>query len=81
MIDYIGTAWPVPSGPAKAFAEVFYSGVFASGQDRKSIGDAILQARNACKQKAPPDGIVWGAYQHYGDPTRVFPEPTVRVSG
>lgn len=81
VIDYIGTAWPVPSEPAKVFAEGLYSGLFASGNDRKSIGDAILHARLACRQKAPLDSIVWGAYQHYGDPTRMFPEPSLRVGG
>jgi hypothetical protein len=68
--EFDGTAWEVPEGPAKLFAEVFYTALFQSGD---TLGAAVKAARNALYARRTEwgeFGTVWGAYQHYGDPTR-----------
>lgn len=65
--DYVGTASEVPSNSATKFAAEFYTALLAS----KPIGEAVRAAREALYRDAGTEGAVWGAYQHYGDPTRV----------
>ena len=65
VADYIGTAWEVPSEPAQAFATDFYTALLGG----EPIGRAVMVARRALYDRQ--DGTcTWGAYQHYGDPTR-----------
>jgi hypothetical protein len=66
--DYIGTAWEVPSTPAKEFAEVLYEQLLA----KKTLGEAVRKAREALYNNRGTYAAAWAAYQHYGDPTRVF---------
>jgi CHAT domain len=72
--DYIGTAWRVPSMPARMFATLFYKG-FLHQKKPLSIGEAVRQAREALFNQRHTFGdaaSVWAAYQHYGDPTRLL---------
>ena len=64
--DYIGTSIEVPSDPATEFATELYAELTAG----TSVGEAVRAAREALFKKASAYGAVWGAYQHYGDPTR-----------
>jgi hypothetical protein len=76
VADYIGTAWPVPDGPARAFAETFYKTLFADPS--KHLGGAVQDARVHLYNTRPTNSdreSAWAAYQHYGDPTRDFPPP------
>jgi hypothetical protein len=68
--DYIGTAWEVPSLPAREFATELYGSLL----ERKPLGEAVKLAREKLYERRITDkfGAVWAAYQHYGDPTRVF---------
>lgn len=75
VYDYIGTAWQVENVPAVAFARAFYGALFGTrpgGGAVSTIGEAVLAARRALYQEKR-FGNVWGAYQHYGDPTRQMP--------
>ncbi len=81
---YIGTAWSVPSQPARLLALEFYRTLF--GTERCSVGDALLAARQvvhadesaaaaAADHADDSEGAgtaTWAAYQHYGDPTERF---------
>jgi hypothetical protein len=67
--DYIGTAWEVPSLPARTFATLFYK-EFLDHTKPISIGEAVQQARKELYDRRTEFGSVWAAYQHYGDPTR-----------
>ena len=66
---YIGTAWEVPSVPARDFAIEFYTQLL----DRKSVGESVLIARKRLHRPPeayPTEGrMAWAAYQHYGDPS------------
>lgn len=64
---YIGTAWPVSDLGAVVFAERFYARLLG---DRSSVGEAMLDARQALASRAESFDELWGAYQHYGDPTQ-----------
>lgn len=79
IADYIGTAWEVPSEPASAFAKAFYEmalpfrGPRGRARDPQSLGAAVRAARKQLydrREKLKEHASVWGAYQHYGDPTR-----------
>ena len=67
--DYIGTAWEVPSVPAKMFAMSFYKALLDQAHPY-SIGEAVRLARQELYDHQDNFGAVWAAYQHYGDPTR-----------
>jgi hypothetical protein len=73
VADYIGTAWAVEDGHAARFAGRFYQQALASGTN---MGAALTCARAELHAKGQegkaPVGL-WGAYQHYGDPTRRLP--------
>lgn len=66
--DYIGTAWEVPTVPAREFTRVFYTALHSG----KRLGEAVRLAREALHSAQDEFGPVWAAYQHYGDPTREF---------
>jgi hypothetical protein len=68
VADYIGTAWEVSSDPAKAFATRLYGELLGG----TTIGQSVRRAREALYQAADP-ARTWGAYQHYGDPSRTLP--------
>lgn len=82
VADYIGTAWEVPEGPAKLFAEKFYEELLRDWQKdartravsgASTLGAAVQAARRALydqREAWGELGTVWAAYQHYGDPTR-----------
>jgi len=84
VYDYIGTSWQVKEQPAVAFAEAFYQTLFTDpSQDPPSatIGDAVQTARRALYRARETFGNAWGAYQHYGDPTRQVQLPRQRHNG
>jgi hypothetical protein len=60
---FIGTLWAVRSTAARTFAEEFYRALV---HDRKSLGDASLQARQAIA--ADEGDPTWLAYTVYGNP-------------
>ena len=65
VADYVGTAWEVSSNPATLFAEKFYRELLGG----ESIGESVRRAREALYRRKE-NSCTWGAYQHYGDPTR-----------
>jgi len=81
VYDYIGTSWQVKEQPAVAFAQAFYESLFTLSPDEQqsaTIGDAVQSARRALYQAREKFGNAWGAYQHYGDPTRQVQLPRQR---
>ena len=73
--DYIGTAWEVPSKPAVQFATLFYTGILRGAGGKRApftYGEALRAARAYLYSKSRSYGTTWGAYQHYGDPTRLL---------
>jgi hypothetical protein len=76
VADYIGTAWEVPSKPAVRFATTFYSELLGHGRRSRALnfGAALQMARRDLFRRKQY-GSTWGAYQHYGDPTRfLYPD-------
>jgi len=68
--DYVGTAWEVNDQGAVLFAETLY-GCLLPGADAgpsRSVGEALLAARQALFCARDRYGSLWAAYQHYGDP-------------
>ncbi len=61
---YIGTAWEVNDIGAEVFAREFY-GALLEGE---SVGEAVRCARQALWKSKDTYGVLWAAYQHYGDP-------------
>ncbi|KUL21589.1 CHAT domain-containing protein [Actinoplanes awajinensis] len=60
---FIGTLWPVTSGPATTFAESFHHTLVQPGS---TVGQAMRAGRTAVRDK---DGdAAWLAYTLYGDP-------------
>jgi CHAT domain-containing protein len=60
----LGSRWKLSDVAAKEFARTFYTALLA---DRKPIGQAVLEARVACKKQVPDD-VAWASYVYYGDP-------------
>lgn len=78
--DYIGAAWEIPSEPAKLFVTEFYDALLTQDKGHSaSIGAAVLKARKVLYNAKEKLGPAWGAYQHYGDPTRILVPGAVRV--
>ncbi len=73
VADYIGTAWEVQEKPATAFAKELYETLLPAKRSSSSIrlGEAVRKAREVLYKKRKEWGPVWGAYQHYGDPSSV----------
>jgi hypothetical protein len=74
----------VKEQPAVAFAQAFYESLFTLSPDEQqsaTIGDAVQSARRALYQAREKFGNAWGAYQHYGDPTRQVQLPRQRGRG
>lgn len=65
--NYIGTAWPVNDVGAVEFARVFYRAL-TGGEGTTSTGAALRDAREALRPHQDRFGLLWAAYQHYGDP-------------
>ena len=55
---YIGTAWSVPSEPARHLALAFYDALF--GTERCSVGEALLAARQAVHAEESAAAVVEG---------------------
>ncbi len=75
VADYIGTGWLVPDKVAMPFAKDFYTAFL--GSPRKQLGVALQEARSAAYRVRRVNDIwetAWATYQHYGDPSRLFPE-------
>ncbi|MFN0243087.1 MAG: CHAT domain-containing protein [Planctomycetota bacterium] len=67
--NYVGTAWEVNDVGAVAFAEVLYKSLLGEGgAASKSLGEALCDARKALYDQRDTFGLLWAAYQHYGDP-------------
>ena len=67
--NYVGTAWEVNDLGAEQFATALYDGLLAGNR----VGDAVLAARRLLWEQRDLYGALWGAYQHYGDPTSDSP--------
>ena len=67
--NYVGTAWEVNDLGAEQFATALYDGLLAGNR----VGDAVLAARRLLWGQRDLYGALWGAYQHYGDPTSDSP--------
>jgi hypothetical protein len=61
---YVGTAWEVNDIGAEVFAREFY-GALLEGEP---VGEAVRCARQALWKSKDTYGVLWAAYQHYGDP-------------
>ena len=71
--NYLGTAWEVSDVGAILFAEKLYSALLpkpGDGGDSSALplGRAVLNARTALHNEEGNFGVLWGAYQLYGDP-------------
>lgn len=67
--NYVGTAWEVNDLGAELFATTLFDGLLAG----KRVGEAVLAARHELWMQKGLYGALWGAYQHYGDPTADSP--------
>ena len=65
----LGSRWKINDKAAAGFAKQFYLSLIKEG---KSLGTSILEARRACKDKAPDDEFAWASYVFYGDPRVYF---------
>ncbi len=63
----LGSRWKVGNVGAAKFAEAFYAELLAE----KPLGNAVREARKACKA-ALPDDFTWASYVYYGDPRLRF---------
>lgn len=78
--DFVGAAFTVPDAQALEFARSFYTSLLDAGL---TLGESVRDARRnlfeSWKKTSLDDrrknlnvSPTWGAYQHYGDPTRKF---------
>lgn len=65
----LGTRWRVGDEAASAFAPAFYTSLLVQA---KSIGEAVRDARTACKAASKPDNLAWASYVLFGDPRVTF---------
>jgi hypothetical protein len=85
--NYVGTAWAIDDGGAVEFAKEFYDALLPSLDERgernagASVGEALLRARLALKEKDAKYGALWAAYQHYGDPEHTLVVATAGEDG
>ena len=71
--NYIGTAWEVSDVGAVMFAKTLYTRLFeqrGDGRGGATFGAAVQAAREQLFAYEKNFGALWGAYQHYGDPTQ-----------
>lgn len=61
IASFLGTYWPVGDEAALVFAETFYGELIAG----KTVGDALVAARNAVREVGGQD---WADYLFYGSP-------------
>jgi hypothetical protein len=71
--NYVGTAWEVSDEGAILFAEELYGALLPApgakaGSRGKTLGEALLGARQRVHAEQASYGALWLAYQHYGDP-------------
>lgn len=75
IMCFIATYWPVSDPGADIFADKFYEGVLLGmqeGGEAKSVGEAVLSARQAMKEAGEND---WANYMLYGDPQFKLKKP------
>lgn len=72
--NYVGTAWPVSDTGAILFCATLYESLLGgpTGAQQTSLGEAMLNARRALKEREDRYGALWAAYHHYGDPAFVL---------
>jgi pimeloyl-ACP methyl ester carboxylesterase len=63
--NFVCTAWPVDDQASRTFAKRLYTGLLGIGQDPEAMHVAMRQARLAIQDGGT---LIWGAYQHYGNP-------------
>ena len=64
----LGSRWKITDTAAASFAPRFYAALLDEG---RSVGQAIQDARKACKETAAKDPS-WASYIYYGDPRVYF---------
>jgi len=75
--NYVGTAWEVDDLGAIEFARTLYECLV---RRHGTLGQAMLEARQALDQKSARFGALWAAYQHYGSPGFTFEGSTADTS-
>ena len=66
--NFVCTAWPVASNPARDFACAFYKEALGGESSRpRFMYEAMREARKSIRD-TPSGSRSWGAYQHYGNP-------------
>jgi CHAT domain len=66
--NFICTAWPIASNPARDFACTFYKVMLGGESGRlRFMYEAMREARQSIRS-TPAGARTWGAYQHYGNP-------------
>jgi hypothetical protein len=66
--NFVCTAWPVASGPARDFACRFYKELLGSTGHRGSSMCAAMRGARKAIWNTEAGARTWGAYQHYGNP-------------
>lgn len=61
----LGSRWKISDPTAAKFATLFYGALILDG---KPIGQAIMEARQGCKDAKSTDALGWASYVYYGDP-------------
>ena len=65
----LGSRWRISDTVARRFANAFYTSLLQVG---KPVGQAVMEARHACRQEVPADDCNWASYVYYGDPRVSF---------
>ncbi|MFO1322311.1 MAG: CHAT domain-containing protein [Burkholderiales bacterium] len=73
----IVAGWAVDDEAARQFAETFYRSWL---HDRRTLGDAVFEARTGIHRDFGERCNTWGAFQVYGDPGHVF-DPQGEAAG
>lgn len=66
--NFVCTAWPVASKPARDFACSFYKELLGVEKNRAGYMYEAMRAARKSIWKMPHGERTWGAYQHYGNP-------------
>lgn len=68
--NYVGTLWDPPDSEATIeFASIFYREFFAG----RTVGEAMLVARNHCAERFGEEDLTWARYVLFGDPLTHIP--------